>query len=107
MLYEHRGGDAETGSRPIFRILGLSTPPRLGFIPPNRSDCYVEERGGTSEPGRAFSLRSDRAESSRGVGPPAAEKENPPFFIVKDAVECDGLISNEPGRGNIREERTD
>lgn len=60
---------------------------------------YVGERGGTSKPGRAFSLRSDRAESSRGVGPPAAEKENPPFFIVKDAVECDGLISNEPGRG--------
>lgn len=48
--------------------------------------------------GRAFSLRSGRAESSRGVGPPAAEKESPPFFIVKDAVECDGLISNGPGR---------
>lgn len=78
---------------PILSILGLSTLPQLGFIPP------VGERGGTSEPGRAFSLRSDRAESSRGVGPPAAEKENPPFFIVKDAVECDGLISNEPGRG--------
>lgn len=63
--------------------------------------CSVgeRERGGTLTPGRAFSLRSDRAESSRGVGPPATEKENPPFFIVKDAVECDGLISKGPGRG--------
>lgn len=78
------------------------TQPLLGFISPHRTELrmfYVGERGGTSKPGRAFSLRSDRAESSRGVGPPAAEKENPPFFIVKDAVECDGLISNEPGRG--------
>lgn len=60
---------------------------------------WEKERGGTLTPGRAFSLRSDRAESSRGVGPPATEKENPPFFIVKDAVECDGLISKGPGRG--------
>lgn len=67
---------------------------------PTSPTCCVGERGGTSAPGRAFSLRSDRAESSRGVGPPAAEKENPPFFIVKDAVECDGLISYErKGRG--------
>lgn len=107
LLYVRRESDAATQSRPIFRRLGLSTPPQLGFIPPNRPDCYVEERGGTSEPGRAFSLRSDRAESSRGVGPPAAEKENPPFFIVKDAVECDGLISKRAREGNIREERTD
>lgn len=87
---------------PILSILGVSTLPQLGFIPPHRPDCYVGERGGTSAPGRAFSLRSDRAESSRGVGPPAAEKENPPFFIVKDAVECDGLISKSQGGGYPR-----
>lgn len=69
--------------------------------------CCIGERGGTSKPGRAFSLRSGRAESSRGVGPPAAEKENPPFFIVKDAVECDGLIWNGPGRGISERKRTD
>lgn len=41
------------------------------------------------------------------MGPPAAEKENPPFFIVKDAVECDGLITNKPGRGiSVRKEPT-
>lgn len=55
--------------------------PQLGTIPPHRPVDVVEE-GGTSEPGRAFSLRSDWAESSRGVGPPAAKKENPPFFSL-------------------------
>lgn len=54
----------------------LSTVPQLGTVPP------LAGRGGTSEPGRAFSLRSDWAESSRGVGPPAAKKENPPFFSL-------------------------
>lgn len=49
------------------------------FLP---SPVDVVQGGGTSEPGRAFSLRSDWAESSRGVGPPAAKKENPPFFSL-------------------------
>lgn len=64
------------------------------------------EIGGTSQPGRAFSVRSDRGRViQRGVAPPASweKKESPPFFfffffIVKDAVECDGLISDGPGR---------
>ena len=53
-------------------------------------------RGGTLQPGRAFFLRSDSAESFQGVGPPA-QKGKPTFFIVGDAVECDGLILTAQG----------
>lgn len=99
LLCVQRKSDALTQS--VFRHSNYPHNLSLDSVLPTGQACvcYVRERGGTSQPGRAFSLRSDRAESSRGVGPPAAEKENPPFFIVKDAVECDGLISNEPGRG--------
>lgn len=59
---------------------GRSAVPQLAPSPPHRP-VDVVEGGGTCGPGRAFSPRSDWAESSRGVGPPAAQKkENPPFF---------------------------
>lgn len=63
---------------------------------------------GGAGPLRAASVRSGRGRviprggSSFSSSLPAAEKESPPFFIVKDAVECDGLISNGPGRGRTR-----
>lgn len=76
----------------------LPTVPQFRTVPPHRP-VDVVEGGGTSEPGRAFSLRLDWAESSRGGGSSGSKKRKTHlFFIVKDAVECDGLISNEPGR---------
>lgn len=72
--------DCRLPSQPHFRFFPLRLPALCG------------KGGGASSPGRAFPLRSDRDESSRGAGSPPAAKENPPFLIVKDAVECDGFI---------------
>lgn len=75
----------------------LSTVPQLGTVPPLAGRCGSGRRDLRAGKGVLSAVRLGRV-IPRG-GSSGSKKGKPTFFfIVKDAVECDGLISNQPGR---------
>lgn len=73
---------------------------RIHFSPP-ASLAYVmwgREAGPRSREGRSLCGQTGQSHPEGWVLR-QQKRKNPPFFIVKDAVECDGLISDGPGRG--------